>query len=93
MAQLIAVNGQLYCGRCNEMAEAQVDVADRAEAIWMAAKDARPEYQGPPRPGGMIDCLGCADVGRLVPYAVVTRMGIDVFYELIWAWLAALQGL
>ena len=89
MAQLIAVNGQLYCGRCNEMAGAECDTTYHADTMWLAAKDARPEYRGPPRPSAVIECLGCGEIGNYV----ITRMGIDVYHELIWTWLACLEGL
>jgi hypothetical protein len=92
MAQL-TINAQLYCGRCGEMAWAEVDQTQVTDTVWLAAKDQRPEYRGPPRPSGTIDCLGCAYTGQLVPYAVVSRMGIDVYHELIWAWQALMEGM
>ena len=92
MTELMRINAQLYCGQCGWETEAEADIGTEVDSIWLAAKESGWEYLGkgfvgPPRPGAVRECAGC------IPEHVAVRSGVAVYYELIWAWLALMEGL
>ena len=82
MQRLLTARGlndvQSYCGNCGD--ESQVDISfPKSTRAWLFD-----EMDGP---GGTMICLGCN------PGITTITHGPDVAYEMIWAYLAALEGL
>ena len=85
MAELREIDVQLYCGTCNY--EARVEVGVNVDAVWVGPAYYGPGQIWPPKPTGAKECLGCN------PDIVTVVHGPNVYYELLWAYLALMEGL